>query len=238
MVRTFIFLIVTFGFAGAFLFFGPQTSAGFVRRLLPLSKNARTVAQVVAQLEVPVREKFAPTLVRLGLDWPLRDIVLIAFKKERKLELWSKGKLIREYPVTAASGKRGPKLREGDEQVPEGIYRISGLNPNSAFHLSLRVNYPSDEDKRLAQAEKRTGLGRDIFVHGSAVSIGCIAVGDTAIEEIFVVAAKAKSLPTILIAPRDFRKEPPNRADLTDLPEWMKPRYDALSSELRRYLTN
>jgi murein L,D-transpeptidase YafK len=81
-----------------------------------------------------------------------------------------------------ASGKAGPKLREGDGQVPEGIYRIDGLNPNSSYHLSLKLNYPNDFDLEQARTEGRTELGGDIFIHGKAVSIGKTRAGRVGIR--------------------------------------------------------
>jgi murein L,D-transpeptidase YafK len=91
--------------------------------------------------------------------------------------------------VLAASGGPGPKLREGDLQVPEGVYRLTAFNPNSSYHLSLRVDYPNADDRAIAKAEGRTNLGGDIYIHGKAVSIGCLALGDAGIEELYVLVA-------------------------------------------------
>lgn len=96
-------------------------------------------------------------------------------------------KQIKVYNVLAASGKQGPKLIEGDQQVPEGIYRLESLNPNSLYHLSLRTNYPNQFDKEKAKIDARENLGSDIMIHGKDLSIGCIAVGDEAIEELFIL---------------------------------------------------
>jgi murein L,D-transpeptidase YafK len=60
------------------------------------------------------------------------------------------------YRVLGASGGPGPKLRQGDQQVPEGFYEIESLNPNSLYHLAIRVNYPNAEDRK-----KRRGRGQD-----------------------------------------------------------------------------
>lgn len=98
----------------------------------------------------------------------------------------SSNRFLFAYHILAASGTVGPKLREGDEQVPEGIYSISGLNPNSQFHLSLRVDYPNTNDRQQAQLESRTNLGQDIMIHGRAASIGCLALGDEAAEDLFI----------------------------------------------------
>src|SRR5690606_4961 len=98
-------------------------------------------------------------------------------------------RFVRALPVLAASGRVGPKLQYGDYQVPEGFYRIEALNPNSRFHLALRVNYPNAFDRAEAAREGRTHLGGDIMIHGSNASVGCLAMGDVVSEDLFVLAA-------------------------------------------------
>ena len=87
-------------------------------------------------------------------------------------------------------GASGPKIQRGDKQVPEGVYGISYLNPNSAYHLSLGVNYPNAFDREMAAKDGRKNLGGDIMIHGKNVSSGCLAVGDEPAEELFVLAAE------------------------------------------------
>ena len=133
---------------------------------------------------------------------------ILAFKYERLVEVtapgWSKPRI---YPMTAFSGTLGPKLREGDRQIPEGIYGIEYLNPNSSFYLSLKVSYPNASDKKRAKAEGRTNLGGDIMIHGKAATIGCIPIGDDAIEDVFYLAnAVGIRNITVVIAPYDMRK--------------------------------
>ena len=120
--------------------------------------------------------------------------------------------LIKSYPILAASGGPGPKTREGDNQVPEGLYHVESLNPNSAFHLALRLDYPNDDDRRVAKEEGRdvSTLGGDIMIHGKSASIGCLAMGDEAVEEIFTLAADAGVQHLeVFIAPFDLRKRTP-----------------------------
>src|SRR5690606_286785 len=106
--------------------------------------------------------------------------------------------------ILAASGGPGPKLEEGDRQVPEGIYRIASLNPNSAFHLSLALDYPNTFDRKMAQPDRRNRLGGDIMIHGNSVSTGCIAVGDSAIEELFTLVAQVgRPRVRVIVAPYD-----------------------------------
>jgi murein L,D-transpeptidase YafK len=120
-------------------------------------------------------------------------VFIRAFKEERELELFVEDKetgefkLFRAYPIAAASGHLGPKLAEGDGQVPEGFYFVGpkAMNPNSQFHLSFNIGYPNEFDR----AHGRTGSF--IMVHGNAVSIGCLAMTDEKIEEIYTVADAA-----------------------------------------------
>jgi murein L,D-transpeptidase YafK len=141
---------------------------------------------------------------------------------------------ITTYPVLGASGKTGPKLAEGDRQVPEGVYQIELLNPISRFHLSLRLNYPNEFDRRMGAADGRTDLGTDIVIHGSSVSIGCLAMGDDAAEDLFILAARTgKENVRVLIAPTDFRLEPPRL--IMYEPRWASVLYASLSDELKQF---
>ncbi len=132
---------------------------------------------------------------------------ILVFKNERSVEVQAPGwKAPRIYPMTAFSGTLGPKLREGDGQIPEGIYGIGYLNPNSSYYLSLKVTYPSASDRARAKADGRTNLGGDIMIHGKAVTIGCVPVGDDAIEDIFYLAnVVGINNVSVIIAPYDMR---------------------------------
>jgi hypothetical protein len=173
---------------------------------------------------------------KAGVAFPPAEVTLAYFKDTQELLLYAGAKpgalkLIHRYPVLAASGKAGPKLREGDEQVPEGVYRIVLLNPKSQFHLSLRVNYPNEQDRAQAAKEGRTKLGGDIMIHGEAVSIGCIAIGNVAIEEIYRLGERTEFRRwTVLLSPVDFRaKKLPGEAH----PPWMAAVYRTLEQRLR-----
>ena len=113
------------------------------------------------------------------------------FKAEKDLELWvKKGErfvLFKTYPICTFSGKLGPKIRQGDNQAPEGFYRVGlgQLNPYSRYHLSFNLGYPNAYDR----ANQRTG--DFLMVHGNCVSIGCYAMGDDAIEEIYTLMEAA-----------------------------------------------
>lgn len=130
-----------------------------------------------------------------GLDSLPRYIYIRAFKRERELELWGaiqndqSMKLVATYAIAAMSGNLGPKRREGDRQVPEGCYRIDRYNPQSSYHLSLGLNYPNESDRHFADPAHPGG---DIFIHGAAVSIGCLAMTDDKIEEIYLLALSGR----------------------------------------------
>ena len=133
-----------------------------------------------------IRRKFADA----GLNYPAREVLIRIFKREAVLELWVREadepfRLVTSWPILASSGKPGPKRREGDRQVPEGFYEIDRFNPESLYHLSLRLNYPNASDRILADREHP---GSDIFIHGKDVTIGCAPIGDEAIEELYLAA--------------------------------------------------
>ena len=130
----------------------------------------------------------------------------------------------------------GPKLREGDKQVPEGFYRIELLNPNSRYHLSLRVNYPNAVDIERAGRDGRdlSMLGGDIMIHGGAESVGCIAIGDPGIEELFIMVARTGlDNVRLIIAPRDPRQKRMHAAP-EDGPLWTRELHDQLHRQIAR----
>jgi len=181
-------------------------------RVVRLFKSKYDVQMRLAQYGEVVRERLAADFERVGCPYPPAGLILIGLKEERMLEVWVKpeeGKgyaLLRIYPIKGASGVLGPKLAEGDRQVPEGLYRIEWLNPNSAYHLSLRVDYPNDYDKARAAEDGRKNLGGDIMIHGRSASIGCLAMGDEAIEDLFVLVAETGlSNVEVILSPIDFR---------------------------------
>lgn len=133
-----------------------------------------------------------PTLMKEKKKKMGAPVFIRAFKEERELEVFLQAdngtyELLRSYPVAAASGKLGPKFFEGDSQVPEGFYFSSqqSMKPDSAFHLAFNIGYPNAYDR----AHGRTGSY--IMVHGSNVSIGCLAMTDEKIEEIYALCQAA-----------------------------------------------
>lgn len=196
----------------------------------------RSVADVLRDFGPYAERQLKPHFASAGVGYPPREVTLMAFKREKKLELWARDaaeyRLIRTYDILAASGSAGPKLRQGDRQVPEGIYQIVGLNPNSNFHLSMRLNYPNAYDLYHAEREGRRDPGSDIFIHGRAVSAGCLAMGDEAIEQLFVLTARVgKENVKVVIAPHDPRVWPLEPTG-TGQPEWTRELYAMITDEI------
>lgn len=208
----------------------------------PGTRPARaTVAGRLAEYGAAAEARLLPFFQGAGLRFPPARITLIGLKRERRLELWASASgdgpqtFVRSYAILAASGGPGPKLREGDGQVPEGFYKVVLLNPNSRYHLSLRLGYPNAFDREKAAAENRTSLGGDIMIHGRAVSAGCLAMGDPAIEELFTLAARAGAANiAVILAPADFRAEPDFPAP-DSAPAWVADLYRRLAAALAEF---
>lgn len=132
-----------------------------------------------------------------GLKWPIKQIYIRSFKYERALEVWGRGsstepfKLFKTYKVCAIAGSLGPKRMEGDFQIPEGFYYVNMFNPNSSYHLSLGLNYPNASDRILSDS---LHPGGEIFIHGNCITVGCIPITNSQIEEVYLLATYAKNL--------------------------------------------
>lgn len=171
----------------------------------------------------------------------MEGLLFRAFKEEKELEIWvlpegeSRYALWETFPVLKDSGGPGPKLKEGDLQVPEGFYFVDRFNPNSKFHLSLGINYPNDRDRPRSHPETPGG---DIFIHGRAVSIGCLAMGDPAIERIYAIAEEARALDhRIRVEIYPFRMEGAKLEErLREYPEWADFWRDELLPGYRHFL--
>jgi murein L,D-transpeptidase YafK len=176
---------------------------------------------------------------QVGITFPPAQITLLATKNTRTLEVWAANehgpfKYVHRYRILGASGDLGPKLNQGDRQVPEGIYQIEALNPNSAYHLSLRLNYPNAFDRKMAEQDGRQNPGFGIFIHGSHVSKGCLAIGNPAIEELFVTAfAMGRRFIEVVIAPKDPRRVPIKAQP--DMPAWTQALYDDIATRFDEF---
>lgn len=226
---------------GSFYAFGRPYWVPTLRKL----EGKQTVRSVLDHYGHSASTRLAPYFKAAGVSFPPKRVTLLALKQERKLEVWAQGDavglspapfvFIRDYDIRKASGSAGPKLREGDRQVPEGLYEIEGLNPNSSYHLSMKLNYPNPFDLKHAQAEGRTQPGSNIFIHGNSVSVGCLAMGDAVIEELFVLTAlTGREKVSVAIAPRDPRVKV-LKADPKSMPAWTPELYEAIITEFRKY---
>ena len=163
----------------------------------------------------------APTFIRI-------------FKKEEKLEVWMQKDsgeyaLFLDYPICIYSGELGPKTREGDKQSPEGFYAVGreAMNPNSQYHLSFNLGYPNAYDRAHGYS------GSMLMVHGKCVSIGCYAMGDRQIEEIYTLVGSAlqRGQPYVRVHAFPFRMTDANLATYSehrwyDFWRMLKPGYD------------
>ena len=156
------------------------------------------------------------------------------FKKEEVLEVWlqkdnGEYALFLDYPICIYSGELGPKTREGDKQSPEGFYAVGreALNPNSQYHLSFNLGYPNAYDRAHGYS------GSMLMVHGKCVSIGCYAMGDRQIEEIYTLVGSAlqRGQPFVRVHAFPFRMTDANLAAYSehrwyDFWRMLKPGYD------------
>ena len=159
------------------------------RRTLLLSGLVLTVAAAT----LPARRTAAHALPRDTVA----DYIGVE-KGKRRLTLWHGRQALKTYRIALGFGEPGPKRREGDGRTPEGRYTISGRNPDSAYHLALRISYPEPHDIAAATANG-WAPGGDIMIHGLPNGLGkltamfrrrdwtagCIAVTNAEIEEIW-----------------------------------------------------
>lgn len=161
-----------------------------MRRFVPLLAILLVASQPIAHAgENPYSIAYADPFYETA------DFVLVD-KSERRLTLFSRGYVLRSYTgLGFGDAPFGHKQFEGDERTPEGFYTIHTRNPNSSYHLSLRIDYPNDRDRAFAQAHGRSP-GGDIFIHGQPNWLregrmrgdwtdGCIAVANHEIEELW-----------------------------------------------------
>lgn len=199
-----------------------------------------SVEQRVQQFGLVVRSRIEPLFAAAGVDYPPRELAVLAFKDVRHLELYARAtpsaswRFVKDYRIQGASGTLGPKLGEGDRQVPEGIYRANALNPNSRFYLSIGIDYPNAFDRAIAEKEGRSNLGGDIMIHGGRGSTGCLAMGNEGIEELFVLAAlTGLERVRVIISPTDFR-DPTSRVPDIVVP-WLRDLYLEIRTELQQF---
>lgn len=176
----------------AVLFVSPIPERSFDRNVISFKRHLH---RTLFELDLPLpgtpetrrlAERLAEHNVRLGTP-----IFMRIFKQNFELELW----MLRDgrfhhfatYPICLWSGDLGPKHREGDRQSPEGFYTVakSSLNPNSRWRRSFNLGFPN----RFDRAHGRTGSF--LMVHGGCSSIGCYAMTDPVIDEIWEIVTAA-----------------------------------------------
>ena len=133
---------------------------------------------------------------------PLHANRVLVLKKERTLQLLSKGKVVKTYRIALGGDPIGPKTRQGDHKTPEGIYVLDFRNPHSRFYKAIHISYPSPRDRAAARGQGASP-GGDVFLHGLPNGCGylgaahrlkdwtdgCIAVTDAEIDEIWAAVA-------------------------------------------------
>ena len=180
------------------------------------SREFQSVQKRLGQLGPEPLSRIKKRFQEVGLTYPPATATLVGLKAERRVLLYAGSskkrlKFVDDYYIQGASGVTGPKLRQGDHQVPEGIYQLEALNPNSRFYLSLRVNYPNAYDRRMAARDRRRNLGGDIYLHGGVESVGCLALNNRDIEELFVLAADVGVHNVdVILSPADLRTNDPD----------------------------
>jgi murein L,D-transpeptidase YafK len=183
--------------------------------------------------EQPLSKETMSMLGRKGMDAGAPIFVRI-FKEESELEVWKQrddGHFyhFKTYPICNWSGNLGPKMAYGDHQAPEGFYTVSTsqMNPNSQYYLAFNLGYPNAYDRSLGRT------GDALMVHGKCKSVGCYAMTDALIEEIYVLGREAlrAGQPTFEVHAFPFRMTDANMARFDgnpNMPFWrtMKQGYD------------
>ena len=191
-----------------------STAGMHAGKLLENSRSHRALNRVKRRLIKKLEDQ--------NLKWG-SPIYLRIFKAENVLEVWihndDRFHLFNTYEVCTYGGKGlGPKCRQGDGKAPEGFYFVTPnqMNPYSSYHLSFNIGYPN----RFDQAHGRTG--GSIMVHGDCVSIGCIAMTDEKIEEIYSLAYAAlkNGQPYFRVHIFPFRMTP-ERMKMYEKSEWI-----------------
>jgi murein L,D-transpeptidase YafK len=182
--------------------FAPVACVGENSKPLPTKATKELPTELLSLLRQKNMPKYSPILVRV-------------FKEEAELEVWKQDttglfQFLKLYPICRWSGDLGPKLHEGDRQAPEGFYTITPelMNPSSNYYLAINVGYPNSFDK----ANKRDGSL--LMIHGDCSSIGCYAMTDEQISEIYSLARDSflGSQPSFQVQAYPFRMTPANLA--------------------------
>jgi murein L,D-transpeptidase YafK len=170
-------------------------------KVLPAKATKELPAKLLSLLQQKKMPKLSPIVVRI-------------FKEESELEVWKQDttgrfQLLKIYPICRWSGDLGPKLYEGDRQSPEGFYTITPelMNPNSNYYLAINTGFPNSFDK----ANNRDGSL--LMIHGDCASMGCYAMTDEQISEVYSLARDSLlGRPSFQVQAYPFRLTPANLA--------------------------
>ena len=196
----------------------------------------KSLEDIDRQIGNRIEPKLTQLFAAARAPYPPGSVILIAYKAEKTLEVWvpldNRYVKIHQYAIQGASGHEGPKLKNGDKQVPEGLYRITTLNPNSKFYLSMKLDYPNEFDQANALADRRDDPGSDIYIHGKDQSVGCLAMGDDSMEELFLLAMRVGFEQfEVIIAPN--RTIVPTVSS-SDTPQWQPELYARIKSRIEQ----
>lgn len=183
-----------------------------VRLVSVAPKAPYAISDRLMQFGAQARARLHPYFQRAQVAYPPVAINVVVLKHEKAVQLYAAStngafRFIHSWPIAAMSGSLGPKRREGDRQVPEGLYGVSYLNPNSAAFVSLKISYPNAADRMEAKKLNIRNLGGDIMIHGrTAGTRGCIALDDNDMAELFtLVADTGVTQSHFIFSPFDFR---------------------------------
>ncbi|MBE7200177.1 MAG: murein L,D-transpeptidase, partial [Parafilimonas terrae] len=168
----------------------PRTPSIFLAAGLALLAVSGPAVAQAGKAEAPIP---AATLALMALKGvtAASPVLFRAYKKESEIEVWKKGPsgyvFIKTFPICRWSGQLGPKRKSGDRQTPEGFYTVPRrqMNPNSHYYLSFDVGYPNAYDRAHG------GTGSAVMVHGICSSMGCFAMTNGTVGEIYAIAREA-----------------------------------------------
>jgi murein L,D-transpeptidase YafK len=202
-------------------------AAAFAAALTPVTclgeESNQLPTRATKELPTKATKEVPPELLSLFRQkkMPKHSPILVRiFKEEAELEVWKQDtsgrfQLLKTYPICRWSGDLGPKLYEGDRQAPEGFYTVTPelMNPNSNYYLSINTGYPNSFDK----ANNRDGSL--LMIHGDCLSMGCFAMTDEQISEIYSLARDSLlGRPSFQVQAYPFRLTPANLARHRDNP--------------------
>ncbi|MGA7323199.1 MAG: L,D-transpeptidase family protein [Rhodomicrobium sp.] len=205
-------------FVAALAFYVPFTSQTQARTMHGRSKPAVTRASVAAKAS-ELSSQFEERGLKLG-----SPIFLRVYKKTSEMQLWvqqgPRYVLFKTYGICRWSGALGPKMFEGDRQSPEGLYRITSadLIVNPRWDRAMNINYPNSYDVLNGRS------GSSILIHGKCGSIGCFAIQDTNVEEVYAAVRAAlhngQSYIPVLSLPFRFAAVAPAKEDTLQMNEF------------------